>query len=188
MGLSVVHPTVGSCHFCRYEKRRNSVMRVFMRASSTSPLSPRPSVLSTMKRPSKTAFWHAQLILSTISSPALSTCQKNILQSLKWSSSLPSTSSRPVFPSAPFAFVPFRGESTLSFRSHQRRIAYSSNIGAMSTSKDEATFNKKKELVVDPFCFRQFSEKEESRSYSGTVLCVSWIAFDICMKSFPASA
>jgi len=36
----------------------------------------------------------------------------------------------------------------------------------MSTESDTNTKN----LVVDPFCFRQFSEKESSKGYAGAVL------------------
>ena len=36
----------------------------------------------------------------------------------------------------------------------------------MSTESDTNTKN----IVVDPFCFRQFSEKESSKGYAGAVL------------------
>ena len=38
-------------------------------------------------------------------------------------------------------------------------------VSMMSTSSDE-----QKNLVVDPFCFRQFEEHDASTSYGGTVL------------------
>lgn len=38
-------------------------------------------------------------------------------------------------------------------------------VSMMSTSSDE-----QKNLVVDPFCFRQFEEYDASKSYGGTVL------------------
>ena len=41
---------------------------------------------------------------------------------------------------------------------------------ASSTSSSQDTT--KKNLVVDPFCFRQFAEKENSKGYAGAVLYV----------------
>ena len=42
-----------------------------------------------------------------------------------------------------------------------------------STSSSQDTT--KKNLVVDPFCFRQFAEKENSKGYAGAVLYVQYV-------------
>ena len=46
-----------------------------------------------------------------------------------------------------------------------------------STSSSQDTT--KKSLVVDPFCFRQFAEKENSKGYAGAVLYVNYVCIYI---------
>ena len=51
---------------------------------------------------------------------------------------------------------------------------------ASSSSQDTT----KKNLVVDPFCFRQFAEKENSKGYAGAVLYVHIICVHIYFHIF----
>ena len=51
--------------------------------------------------------------------------------------------------------------------------AFQSTVKVRSTKKFLTTMSavtKTKQLVVDPFCFRQFQECEKSKDYGGTVL------------------
>jgi Protein of unknown function (DUF3228) len=51
--------------------------------------------------------------------------------------------------------------------------------GSRDTSSSTALFSeKKKSMVVDPFCFRQFAESESSKGYLGTVFDLSIAEFE----------
>jgi len=59
---------------------------------------------------------------------------------------------------------------------HRQAIIRSSNSGSStrrsmsSASSNQEGGDANKNLVVDPFCFRQFAEKEGSKGYAGAVL------------------
>ena len=62
-----------------------------------------------------------------------------------------------------------------SIINNRRQISYCRMASTSSSSQDTT----KKNLVVDPFCFRQFAEKENSRGYAGAVLYV--IYYEVCI-------
>lgn len=58
-----------------------------------------------------------------------------------------------------------------SCRSHLPNNLAPKRLGSLSAMSSKA-------LVVDPFCFRQFSESEQSKSYGGSVFSVSITEFE----------
>jgi hypothetical protein len=74
---------------------------------------------------------------------------------------------------------------------HCRRPALSKIMAASSASASSSSNNIKsssssgeKSLVVEPFCYRQFAENEESKSYLGTVFqLVGTLVCLLCRRS-----
>mmetsp|Transcript_23287 Transcript_23287/g.50338 ORF Transcript_23287/g.50338 Transcript_23287/m.50338 type:complete len:289 (+) Transcript_23287:63-929(+) len=74
-----------------------------------------------------------------------------------------------------------------SIRHHRHNIIRSSSSSShhlkMTSSADDDGGSATKNLVVDPFCFRQFSEKESSKGYAGAVFNISIEQFEEIVNS-----
>ena len=66
----------------------------------------------------------------------------------------------------------------------RRHFINHTNIMSSSSTSPSTEPSKQKNFVVDPFCYRQFAEKDNSKGYAGAVLWVivmlhEWITCDI---------